>query len=73
MVYQCISPFTGEIIFFGDIESAKDGALELDTFFFFPRKSFLSTEKQKEVVVLENGIWQTKQLKSMKCRCGENN
>lgn len=71
MVYLCINPFSGESILFGDIESAKAGTLELGSFFFYPRKSFISTEPQKEVIILEHGVWQTKKLKDLKCTCSE--
>lgn len=70
MVYQCVHPFTGEIVYFSDLDSAKDGALELGTFFFYPRKSFLSTEDVKEVIMLDNGIWQKRKIKDLKCTCG---
>jgi hypothetical protein len=69
MVYLCVNPMDGEAIIFSDIESAKIGAIELGTFFFFPRQSFCSTEKQKTVILLENHIWIQKKLIEMKCTC----
>lgn len=72
MVYLLVHPLSGEAVMVQGLEDAKAAAIELDTFFFYPRKSFISTEVQKLVVILENGIWQTKKLKEIKCNCHSN-
>lgn len=72
MIFKCISPLDGRLIYFSDVESAKRGSLEMVTYFFYPRKSMFSTERQKFIYVHEDGTWIKKRMSQMKCTCGCN-
>jgi len=72
MIFKCISPLDGRIIYFSNFESAKLGSLEIGTYFFYPRKSMFSTERQKFIYVHETGQWIKKRMSQMKCTCGCN-